>query len=158
MVCTIIGWTPFNVVVPLILVAFFIYNRSMFKMVDFGLLVTFFFFFIATNNLAHIEVIRELGSSLFDTKSHVLFGTFFLSQFISNVPSTILISTFTDHARELFIGSNIGGLGTVVASMANLIGFRVFRQIEPDSSKSFMKLFMVVNFVMAAILLVIFGI
>lgn len=158
LVATIFGWTPFNVVVPLILVAFFIYNRSMFKMVDFGLLVTFFFFFIATNNLAHIKVIRELVSSLFDTKSHVLFGTFFLSQFISNVPSTILISTFTDHARELFIGSNIGGLGTVVASMANLIGFRVFRQIEPDSSKSFMKLFMVVNFVMAAILLVIFGI
>ena len=157
LVATIFGWTPFNVVIPLILIAFLIYRHDMLKLVDYGLLATFLFFFIATNNLAHIEAVRNLIGTLFNTKSHVLFGTFFLSQFISNVPSTILISTFTDHARELFIGSNIGGLGTVVASMANLIGYRVFRQIEPDSSATFMKLFMVVNFVMAAILLVIFG-
>jgi len=157
LVATIFGWTPFNVVIPLILLAFLCYKRNMLKLVDYGLLATFLFFFIATNNLAHIEAVRQLIGEFFNTKAHVLFGTFLLSQFISNVPSTILISTFTDHARELFIGSNIGGLGTFVASMANLIGYRVFRQIEPDSSAVFLKLFMIVNFVMAAILLVIFG-
>ncbi|WP_277375650.1 hypothetical protein [Weissella paramesenteroides] len=157
LIATIFGWLPFNVVVPLILIVFFIYNRKIFKMVDYGLLATFLFFFVATNNLANIHMVQTLVSSLFDTPAHVLFGSFALSQIISNVPSTILISTFTDHAHELFLGTNIGGLGTMIASMANLIGFRVYRQIEPDSSSTFLKLFMVLNFVMAAVLLVSFG-
>lgn len=157
LIATIFGWLPFNVVVPLILIIFFIYNRKIFKMVDYGLLATFLFFFVATNNLANIHMVQTLVSSLFDTPAHVLFGSFALSQIISNVPSTILISTFTDHAHELFLGTNIGGLGTMIASMANLIGFRVYRQIEPDSSSTFLKLFMVLNFVMAAVLLVSFG-
>ncbi|MCS9983624.1 citrate transporter [Weissella paramesenteroides] len=157
LIATIFGWLPFNVVVPLILIVFFIYNRKIFKMVDYGLLATFLFFFVATKNLANIHMVQTLVSSLFDTPAHVLFGSFALSQIISNVPSTILISTFTDHAHELFLGTNIGGLGTMIASMANLIGFRVYRQIEPDSSSTFLKLFMVLNFVMAAVLLVSFG-
>jgi Na+/H+ antiporter NhaD/arsenite permease-like protein len=140
------------------LVIFFIYNHKIFTMVDYGLLTTFFFFFVATNNLANIHIVQDLVSSLFDTPSHVLFGSFLLSQVISNVPSTILISTFTDHAHELFLGTNIGGLGTMIASMANLIGYRVYRQIEPDSSAAFLRLFMVLNFVMAVVLLVLFGI
>ena len=157
LIATIFGWLPFNVVVPIILIVFFIYNHKIFKMVDYGLLTTFMFFFVATNNLANIHMVQTLVSSLFDTPTHVLFGSFALSQVISNVPSTILISTFTDHAHELFLGTNIGGLGTMIASMANLIGFRVYRQIEPDSSSTFLKLFMVLNFVMAAVLLVLFG-
>ncbi|AEJ23494.1 putative anion:Na(+) symporter [Weissella koreensis KACC 15510] len=157
LIITIFGWTPFNLVVPLILIAFFLYNPKMFNLVDFGLLATFIFFFIATNNLAHLEEVKHLIETLFDTKSHVLFGTFFLSQFISNLPSTILISTFTDHAYDLFIGSNIGGYGSIFASMANLIGYRVFRQLDPKFSWTFLKVFMIVNFAFAAVLLLIFG-
>lgn len=158
LIVTIFGWLPFNIVVPIMLVIFFIYNHKIFTMVDYGLLTTFFFFFVATNNLANIHIVQDLVSSLFDTPSHVLFGSFLLSQVISNVPSTILISTFTDHAHELFLGTNIGGLGTMIASMANLIGYRVYHQIEPDSSTAFLRLFMVLNFVMAVVLLVLFGI
>src|SRR5699024_6009608 len=126
-------------------------------MVDYGLLTTFMFYFVATNNLANIHMVQTLVSSLFDTPTHVLFGSFAMSQVISTVPSTILISTFTDHAHEVILGTNIGEQGTMIVSIDNLIGFCIFRQIEPDSSSTFLKLFMVLNFVMAAVLLVLFG-
>ena len=157
LIFTIFGWTPFNVVIPIVLLAFFIYSRKMFHMVDFGLLFTFVFFFITVSNLSRIDFVQETVRTLFDSKQQVMFGTFALSQIISNVPSTILVSSFTEHARELFIGSNIGGYGTVMASMANLIGLRVFRQVEPDSTGTFLKLFMALNWGMALILLAIFG-
>ncbi|KRN75240.1 anion Na(+) symporter [Weissella kandleri] len=158
LVATIFGWTPFNLAIGTVLIAFFLYNRKMFRMVDWGLLATFLFFFIATNNLSHIAMVQNVVDMLFDTQTHVFLGTFVLSQFISNLPTTILISTFTTHAKALFLASNIGGYGTVVASMANLIGYRLFKQMEPRYSSAFMKLFMVVNFVFAGILLLIFGI
>ena len=99
-------------------------DRRALKMVDYPLLLTFTFFFVFSGNMARIEAIRELFSTLL-TKSTLLFSIL-SCQVISNVPSAILLSQFTDNYRELLLGVNIGGVGTLISSLASLITFREY--------------------------------
>ena len=84
----------------------------------YGLLLTFVFFFIFAGNMARIEVVQNLFEFLLG-KSTLLFSIL-SCQIISNVPSAILLSQFTDNYRELLLGVNIGGVGTLIASLASL--------------------------------------
>jgi len=108
------------------------------------LLLTFVFFFIFAGNMARIDVVRRIFSFLMD-KSTLLFSTV-SCQFISNVPSAILLSQFTDNYRDLLIGVNIGGVGTLIASLASLITFREYTNHAPQKSKQYIFLFSVFNF------------
>ena len=99
-------------------------DRKALKMVDYPLLFTFVFFFIFAGNMARIDAVRALFSSLLE-KSTLLFSTL-SCQIISNVPSAILLSQFTDNYRDLLVGVNIGGAGTLIASLASLITFREY--------------------------------
>lgn len=121
------------------------------KKVDYPLLLTFVFFFIFAGNMARMDVVRSFFSMLLN-KSTLIFSTF-SCQFISNVPSAILLSQFTENYRELLIGVNIGGVGTLIASLASLITFREYTKHNPKKTGKYIGLFSAFNFSFLLLLL-----
>ncbi len=120
------------------------------QMVDYGLLFTFVFFFIFSGNMARIEVVRTIFSALLE-KSTLLISVL-SCQFISNVPSAILLSQFTDNYAELLLGVNIGGVGTLIASLASLITFREYTTHNPEKTRYYIKVFTIFNMAFLIIL------
>ena len=135
------------VVIPAVLL---VMDRKALAAVDYPLLLTFVFFFIFAGNMARIEAVRALFSFLLD-KSTLLFGVL-SCQIISNVPSAILLSRFTENYRELLVAVNIGGAGTLIASLASLITFREYTKHNPKSVWSYIGLFSAFNFAFLAVL------
>lgn len=135
------------VVIPVFLL---VMDRKALKMVDYGLLFTFVFFFIFSGNMARIDVIRTVFSVLLD-KSTLLVSVL-SCQFISNVPSAILLSQFTDNYPELLLGVNIGGVGTLIASLASLITFREYTTHNPEKTRHYIKVFTIFNMAFLIIL------
>ena len=103
--------------------------------------------------MSRIDVVNNLLSSLL-SKNTLVFSAL-SCQFISNVPSAILLSEFTADYRHLLLGVNIGGTGTIIASLASLITFRQFCAVQPKDSKKYLGLFSVFNFAFLAILLIV---
>ncbi|MBR2466180.1 MAG: citrate transporter [Clostridia bacterium] len=136
-------------VIPIVLL--FIDRRALLN-VDYGLLLTFVFFFIFSGNMARIEAVRDFFSWLLD-KNTLVFSAL-SCQFISNVPSAILLSQFTENYRELLLGVNVGGTGTIIASLASLITFRSYAMHNPGKSGSYLLKFSAFNFAFLAILTV----
>ena len=137
------------IIIPSVLL---IVDRKALKMVDYGLLFTFVFFFIFAGNMARIEVVRELFSTLLE-KSTLLFSVV-SCQFISNVPSAILLSQFTNNYSDLLVGVNIGGVGTLIASLASLITFREYTKHNPGKTGYYVGMFSAFNFSFLIILTV----
>ena len=135
------------VIIPAVLI---LADRRALKMVDYGLLLTFVFFFIFSGNMARIEAVRSLFSSLLD-KSTLLVGTL-SCQFISNVPSAILLSQFTENYRDLLVAVNIGGVGTLISSLASLITFREYSSHDPSGVGRYILKFSLFNFAFLIIL------
>ena len=127
-------------------------DRDALKKVDYPLLLTFVFFFIFAGNMARIEVVRTAFSFLLE-KSTLLFGVI-SCQVISNVPSAILLSQFTDNWRDLLLAVNIGGAGTLIASLASLITFREYTKHNEGAGLRYLGLFSAFNFAFLAILTV----
>ncbi len=126
-------------------------DRKALKMVDYPLLLTFVFFFIFSGNMARIDAVRQVFSLLLE-KSTLLFSVL-SCQCISNVPSAILLSQFTDNYRDLLLGVNIGGAGTLIASLASLITFREYTRHNPQKAGSYVKTFSLFNFGFLAVLI-----
>ena len=129
------------IVIPL---ALLFLDRGALKMVDYPLLFTFVFFFIFANNMARIDAVQS-GFSYLMEQSTLLFSTL-SCQVISNVPSAILLSQFTDNYRDLLLGVNIGGVGTLIASLASLITLREYSAACPGQTKSYVVKFSLFNF------------
>ena len=125
-------------------------DRKALKMVDYPLLMTFVFFFIFSGNMARIDAVRNLFSWLLE-KSTLLFSVL-SCQVISNVPSAILLSQFTENYRELLLGVNIGGVGTLIASLASLITFREYTKNNKGKTRYYVLLFSAFNFAFLIIL------
>lgn len=100
-------------------------DRKALAMVDYPLLGTFAAFFVFSGNMSRITAVQNLFSYLLG-KSTLVFSTL-SCQVISNVPSAILLSRFTTDYRNLLVGVNIGGCGTLIASLASLITFREYK-------------------------------
>lgn len=135
------------VIIPLILL---FVDRDALKKVDYPLLLTFVFFFIFSGNMARIDVVRSFFGMLLE-KSTLLFSVI-SCQFISNVPSAILLSQFTDNYGELLVGVNIGGVGTLISSLASLITFREYTKNNPGKTGYYVKMFSAFNFAFLIIL------
>ena len=129
------------VVIPMVL---FFADRKALKMVDYPLLLTFVFFFVFAGNMARIAPVRQLFSALME-RSTLLFSVL-SCQVISNVPSAILLSQFTGNYAELLVGVNIGGAGTLIASLASLITFRQYTSHNPGKTGHYVKMFSAFNF------------
>lgn len=119
-------------------------DRNALRSVDYCLLLTFVFFFIFAGNMARIDAVKNLFMALMQ-KSTLLFSIL-SCQFISNVPSAILLSQFTTDYADLLVGVNIGGVGTVISSLASLITFREYVKHNPGKSGYYLKHFSILNF------------
>ena len=118
---------------------------------DYSLLGTFTAFFIFIGNVGNIEIFKNFIAYILT--GHVRIIAVLSSQLISNVPAALLLSGFTDQWRELIVGCNIGGLGTLIASMASLISYRLFIKEYPERRGRYFLWFTLCNFGLLAILL-----
>lgn len=135
------------IVIPAVLMFM---DRKALKMVDYPLLLTFVFFFIFSGNMARIDCVRQFFGMLLE-KSTLIFSIL-SCQVISNVPSAILLSQFTQNYTDLLLGVNIGGAGTLIASLASLITFREYIKHNPKETLKYIGLFTVYNFAFVIIL------
>jgi len=119
----------------------FLFAIHLLKKVDYTLLLTFFSFFIFTGNMGQLEVIKDFVSTLLNSNVSVYFTGLLTSQFISNVPAAVLLSTFTDAAywKPLLQSVNVGAMGTLLASLASLITFKFVIKDFPDQGKTYIK-------------------
>ncbi|HOK81158.1 MAG TPA: SLC13 family permease [Clostridia bacterium] len=112
--------------------------------VDYGLLLTFTAFFIFANNMSRLDEVRQAVAFLLDNSVYL---TGIIScQFFSNVPSAIFLSKFTSDYRQLLLATNIGGCGTLIASLASLISFKAYTGMYPDKGLKYLGLFSLINF------------
>ena len=128
-------------VIPIVLIFM---DKKALKMVDYPLLFTFVFFFIFSGNMARIDIVRNFLSSLLE--KNTLLVSVLSCQCISNVPSAILLSQFTANYRDLLVGVNIGGVGTLIASLASLITFREYVKHNPGKALQYVGMFSAFNF------------
>lgn len=142
---------PYYICLPVIFAGVFLLDRKALRSVDYGLLLTFAAFFVFSGNLARIPAVSVFLSSLIE--KNTLLVSALSCQFISNVPSAILLSKFTNSYAELLVGVNIGGVGTLIASLASLITFKEYMKYKPQRVFSYIKEFLVYNFGMLATLL-----
>ena len=135
---------PYYVCLPIILVAIFKTDKKALKQVDYPLLLTFVCFFLLAGNVSRIEIVNTFFSMLLEKST--LLTSIFSCQVISNVPSAILLSEFTDNYRELLLGVNIGGVGTLISSLASLITFREYTSHVKGKTVQYVGLFSALNF------------
>ena len=141
---------PYQIGLIIIPLALLFLDRDALKQVDYGLLFTFVFFFIFAGNMGRIEAVRSFFSYLLNINT--LIFSAMSCQFISNVPSAILLSQFTDNYRELLLGVNLGGAGTLIASLASLITFKEYTKQDPKHTLSYVLKFTAFNFAFLIIL------
>lgn len=134
----------------IVLAVLMIVDRDALCMVDYPLLLTFVFFFIFAGNLSRIEEVKAFFDVLL--KKDVLLVSVLSCQFISNVPTAILLSQFTTDYAPLLVGVNIGGAGTLIASLASLITFSEFKLLYPKDTKKYLMLFAIINFAFLVIM------
>ncbi len=120
-------------------------NRRLILKIDYLLLVTFVCFFIFIGNISGIPAVNSYMEVSLNSGKSTYFGSILLSQFISNVPCSMLLSGFTSHWKELLLGVNIGGMGTIIASLASVISYKLFIKENPGSSKNFIFKFSLYN-------------
>ena len=143
-------WIPYWIGLIVIPIALLVMDRNALKKVDYPLLFTFVFFFIFSGNMARIEGVRSLFSSLLE--KNTLLVSILSCQVISNVPSAILLSQFTGNYHDLLLGVNIGGVGTLISSLASLITFREYVKHNPGKTGKYIALFSAFNFAFLIIL------
>ena len=129
-----------------------ILDRSVFKRIDYALLGTFCCFFVFIGNMNRMEALREILVQVLAGRECAV--AVVLSQIISNVPAAILLSGYTSNIRGLIVGTNLGGLGTLIASMASLISYKQIAVWNPQLRKTYLIVFTGWNVAMLAVLLV----
>lgn len=115
---------PYPVLLLVSIPVLLIWDNETLKKVDYSLLLTFISFFVFIGNMQRIPAVAKMISSLVEGKE--LITAFLASQIISNVPAAMLLSGFTENYKDLLLGVNIGGLGSLIASLASLISFKYF--------------------------------
>ena len=118
---------------------------------DYILLLTFIGFFIFTGNMGNIEAISSFLENVLSGREFAI--SVALSQVISNVPATLMLSGFTTTYKALLIGVNVGGLGTLIASMASLISYKAYSKEYKENSGKYLLVFTAVNVVFLIVLI-----
>ena len=141
---------PYQPVLICVMCVVLVVNRKLYLSVDYFLLLTFLCFFIFIGNMKRIPEISSFLISVVEGRE-LLMGIF-TSQIISNVPAAILLSGFSSDLLALLTGVNVGGLGTLIASLASLISFKFFAKEYPDKKGAYMLRFTIWNGIFLAVL------
>ncbi len=148
--CCVIRLISWPAMIVILVVAVFVIDRKLFRTVDYFLLLTFVCFFLFIGNMERIPAVSSFLRSFIEGRE-LLLGTLF-SQVISNVPAAILLSGFTNAVRPLLYGVNVGGLGTLIASLASVISYRAYGNSADAQKGTYMKTFTLYNVVFLLIL------
>ncbi|MBO5852640.1 MAG: anion permease [Clostridia bacterium] len=142
-----------NYILCLLLVAIsvLIFDKKIILKVDYSLLLTFVGFFIFVGNMGTLPAVKELIEELLFGRE-ILFSAL-ISQVISNVPAALMLSGFTDNMSALLVGVNIGGLGTLIASMASLISYKYVAAELPAKKGKYLLVFTLINFALLGVML-----
>lgn len=146
---------PHVILLGIIVVVLLLMDRQALLQVDYFLLLTFVCFFIFVGNVKAIPVVHSAVSSLVAGREYLCAVLF--SQVISNVPAAVMLSAFTENAPALLAGTNIGGLGTLIGSLASLISFRLYSASKDARPQRYLLTFSLVNFVLLFVFTMGFG-
>ena len=149
---TVLNILDYRLCFFIVLVVLFFTDRGVLNKVDYMLLFTFVCFFIFVGNISNINAVSGLVSKVI--KGNEWLTAALLSQVISNVPAAVMLSSFTDNAKSLIMGTNIGGLGTLVASLASLISYRIYCGHEGAKKGKYLVVFSLINFILLFIFIV----
>lgn len=127
------------------IVTVLILNKRLFKEVDYSLLLTFTGFFIFIGNISTMDVVRNFMENILNSEKSTFISSILASQIISNVPATMLLSGFTNHFKELLLGVNIGGMGTLIASLASVISYKIYTSEFKDNNDRYLSKFTLYN-------------
>jgi len=141
------------IVLAVVACSILLLDKSILPNVDYCLILTFIFFFVFIGNMGSVEAVRDILAQLI--KGNEVMVSVAASQVISNVPAALLLAEFTDNARELLVGVNLGGLGTLIASMASLISYKAFAHKYNDEKGRYLLWFTVINLLFLAVMCVI---
>ena len=147
---------PYPVGLVIVLIAVIAFDRNVLRKPDYSLLFTFIFLFIFIGNIKRIPEFSQVLESLI--KINEVGVSIVLSQFISNVPAAILCSGFADDLQKIIIGTNLGGMGKLIASMASLISFKQYSYIDGAKPQKYIGIFTVLNIVYLALMIVVYWI
>ena len=145
-VLTVAGFLPHPALLAVVGLLLLWRNRGLFVRIDYSLILTFVFFFIFVGNLKQFDVLQTWISGAMAGRDRLL-GVL-VSQIISNVPAAMLLSSYSSDLRELIVGVNLGGLGTLIASMASLISYKQVAGQYPMLRKRYLLLFTGCNLLM----------
>ena len=140
---TVAGLVPHAALLVLVTLALLWKDRTLFRQVDYSLILTFTFFFIFVGNMKQLEGLQGWISGALAGHEKLL-GVL-VSQVISNVPAAMLLSGYSGDLPALIIGTNLGGLGTLIASMASLISYKQLANQYPHKKKKYLVVFTLVN-------------
>ncbi len=142
---TVLRVIPWYLMALIILATVAVMDGKILLRADYILLLTFIGFFIFTGNMGRIPAVSDFLMSVASGREYLI--SIIASQFISNVPATLMLSGFVTNYKELLIGVNIGGLGTLIASMASLISFKAYGNDYKYNKGRYILVFTIVNVV-----------
>ena len=134
---------PWQAVLGIVLAAVLLTDRKLLAKVDYPLLLTFVGFFVFIGNVGRIPALRDFLQNAVAGREVV--AGIAASQVISNVPAALLLSGFTEDYGRLLVGVNLGGLGTLIASMASLISYKYVAKEESAGKGAYLAVFTVSN-------------
>lgn len=144
---------PIGILFIIIVLAMLLDKPLLLQKIDYSLLLTFIFFFIFIGNMGRFPAFRDFISSI--VAGHEIEVSILSSQVISNVPAALLLSGFTDKWTSLIVGVNLGGLGTLIASMASLISYKQVAQSFPHKKGNYLLQFTVYSLLFLFVLYVV---
>lgn len=144
-------WLVFVLLVPVLLARY----RQVLRGVDYKLLLLFVLLFIIVGNLNRLPAIQDIALQYM--AGHEFWISLGLSQIISNVPATVMLAQYTENSRDLLLGVNMGGLGTMIASMASIISFKAYTATVHSRPVAYIAFFTVSNIAFLGLLLVFYG-
>ena len=141
----------YAVLLAIVAVCLLLFARHLFPRVDYGLLFTFVCFFIFAGNIGNIPAVKDFLSAVMAENTFIT--SLCASQVISNVPAAVLLSGFTQDWKGLLLGTDVGGLGTLIASLASLISFRLYLKSPGAKPLRYLGVFTLANLVGLVILI-----
>ncbi len=149
-ILTVLGICDYRICFAVVFAALVIFDRPVLKKIDYMLLLTFVCFFIFSGNVSKISFIKEFITSF--VEGHAFASGLLLSQIISNVPAATMLAGFTEDCTGLMLGVDIGGLGTLVASLASLISYKLYSAGKNRNIALYIKIFTLYNVILLSIL------
>lgn len=146
-VVTVFHWFDHWLLLMITVTVMLVLDRGLFRQIDYSLLFTFAGFFIFIGNLTQFDFLNIIRDSFLGSATGTYFSAIAVSQLISNVPAAMLLAAFSQQREALLLGVNVGGLGTLIASMASVISYKLFAEAYPAQVRHYLLMFLYYNMI-----------